>query len=312
MQRSRIFALTATLLLIPLGADAADWTVPGDFATLQDAIDAASVVDGDTIRIGPGRFDGALLDKSLFIKGKGRAIIDDGPVHSSGLIQGLRLLAGSGGSTISHLTFEVDFPVINAASVDDVTVTQCRFENVVQGVSNWGGVGWEISHNRFRDLRTRCGGGIAILVGDFLGGEDVTDSVVSHNRVKGTLHVDANDCGGYNGTGIVIFADFRFGRTGTGTVAFNRVVKNHISMVSDNPGLVDIVAFELTDTRDDTSAIPYPVIHDNAIGFNDFRGTTLQVDFTPDGVEDHNVLSRNFGDNRGKGLHPSAFGPGGN
>lgn len=312
MRTPTLVALAAALLLLPAAAGAATWTVPGDYATIQDAIDDPAVVDGDTLRVGPGTFAGALMDKSLFIKGVGRAVIDDGPVHSSGLIQGFRLLAGSDGSTFSHLTFKTDFGVMNAEAVDAVTVTLCNFKNVVQGVSNWRGVGWEISHNKFRDLRTFNGGGIAILVGDFLGGKAVTDSVVSHNSIRGTLHVFSGDFGGYNGTGIVIFADFRFGRTGTGPVAFNRVVKNSVRMESDNPSVVDIVAFELTDTRNDPTAVPYPVLHDNAIGFNDWRKTDLQMVFTPADAENQNTISRNLGDNRGHGLHPSVFGPGGN
>ncbi len=81
--------------------------------------------------------------------------------------------------------------------------------------------------------------------------------------------------------------------------------------MSDNPNLVEVVAFELTDTRDDPQADPYPVIFDNAIGFNDFRGTALQIYLTPEELEDHNDISRNLGNNRGHGPHPSVFGPGG-
>ena len=75
---------------------------------------------------------------------------------------------------------------------------------------------------------------------------------------------------------------------------------------------VDVVAFELTDTRDDITADPFPVIFDNAIGFNDFRGTEVQIAITPAELADYNVISRNLGDNRGHGLHPKLFGPGGN
>jgi hypothetical protein len=81
--------------------------------------------------------------------------------------------------------------------------------------------------------------------------------------------------------------------------------------VSDTPDVVDVAAFELTDSRDDPDADPYPVIFDNAIGFNDFRGTALQIALTPAELEDWNYISRNLGNNRGHGEHPSLFGPGG-
>ena len=143
---------------------------------------------------------------------------------------------------------------------------------------------------------------------DYLGGT-VEENVVSHNNITGTLYVDPNDGGGYNGSGIVIYADFRWGGAGALAIKNNCVVKNKVSMVSDTPTIVDIVAFEMTDTRDDISADPYPVIFDNAIGFNDFRGTALQIALTPENLGDCNWISRNLGDNRGHGLHPSVFGP---
>jgi len=55
-----------------------------------------------------------------------------------------------------------------------------------------------------------------------------------------------------------------------------------------------------------------PEVEGNKIGFNDLRGTALQIALTPDGLDEDNKISRNLGDNRGHGLHPSAFGPGGN
>jgi hypothetical protein len=314
MKKLMFVLVLLALLVVPSTAMAEEpsnvWYVPGDFATIQQAIDDSDVKDGDTIRVGPGNFAGALVTKSVIIKGEGLTVIDDGPVHGSGLIQGFRLLAGSDGTTLSHLTFEVDLVIMNGEAVDDVTVTHCRFNNAIQAVSNWRGSGWEISHNTITDLRTRCGGGIGILVADFSGGV-VEDNVVSHNTVSGTLFVDPDDCGGYNGSGIVLYADFRWGGAGAQTIAYNRVVKNKVSLVSDTPDLVDVAAFELTDSRDDPTAVPFPVIHDNAIGFNDFRGTALQIALTPEELEDHNDISRNLGNNRGHGLHPSVFGPGG-
>jgi hypothetical protein len=302
------------LLVVPSTALAGKpgnvWHVPGDFATIQEAIDAPGVVDGDTIRVGPGNFAGALVDKSVTIKGEGRAVVDTGPMHPAGLSQGFRLMAGSDGATISHLTFEVDLAIMNGAAVDDVTVTHCRFNDTIQAVSNWRGSGWTISHNTITDLRTRNGGGIGILVADFTGGT-VSDNVVSHNKISGTLHVWEGDGGGYNGSGIVLYADFRWGRSGATAIAYNRVLKNNVSLVSNNPDVVDVAAFELTDSRGDPDAIPFPVIFDNAIGFNDFRGTALQIALTPEELAYYNDISRNLGDNRGHGLHPSLFGPGG-
>ena len=84
---------------------AAEWRIPGDFATIQAAIDSPAVAAGDVILVGPGSHAGALVTKAVDIRGEGRAVINTGPVHPSGKTQGFRLLAGSHGTTISHLTF---------------------------------------------------------------------------------------------------------------------------------------------------------------------------------------------------------------
>ena len=303
----RLLSLAAVVVLLAAGfgsaATAAEWRVPGDFATIQAAIDSPAVAAGDVILVGPGSHAGALVTKAVEIRGEDGAVIVTGPLHSSGKTQGFRLLAGSSGTTISHLAFEVDLAVINGAAVNSVTVAQNRFTNANQAVTNWGGSGWDISHNDIVDLKTDCGGGIGVLVGDWMAvPAGVTDNLVAHNRISGALHVAPGDCGGYSGAGIVIFADFRWDAPGAVAIAYNRVLKNKVAVVSDTPAVVDINAFEMTDARHVVG-----VIFENAIGFNDFRGTANQIWLSPAGLADVNALSRNLGTNRGKGLHPSVF-----
>ncbi len=304
-----IYVAAAFMTALGSTVQAAIWHIPEDFTTIQEAIDSDDVQDGDTIILAPGNHEGALVDKSVEIKGEDGAVINDGPPHPAGLTMGFRLLAGSDGATISHLGFTVDLAIMNGDAVDYVTVQNCTFTDTIQAVSNWRGSGWQINHNVITDLRTRSGGGIGILVADYAGGV-VVNNVVSHNSISGTLHVSEDDCGGYNGSGIVLYADFRWDRLGAEEISGNSVVKNKVSLVSDTPEIVDVCAFELTDTRDNQELDP--VIFENAIGFNDFRGTTLQIVLTPENLGEINDISRNKGDNCGHGLHPSLFGPGGN
>lgn len=308
MKNAHFFGLAVVGGLLAAGSLMAgtEWRVPGDFPTIQSAIDSAQVVNGDVIRVAPGDHFGALVTKSVEIKGEGDARIVDGPLHGSGMKHGFRLLIGSDGATFSHLTFTTDLSIMNGDGVDDVTVTQCTFLDAVQAVSNWRGSRWQITHNEIIDLRTRCGGGIGILVADYSGGA-VNDNVVSHNRISGVLHVSPGDCGGYSGTGIVLYADFRWGRAGTADLSWNRVVKNKVNLVSDNPALVDVWAFELTDTRG--ISLSNPAIHDNAIGFNEWRDMPKQIALTPSDLDAFNPISRNLGENRGHGLPPGIFGP---
>jgi hypothetical protein len=288
------------------------WRVPGDFTTIQEAIDASGVQDGDQILVGPGEFAGATVTKALQIKGIGNAVINDGPLPwTTRTFKAGFLFPGDGdgnGAKISHFKIEtVEFPVFSRGA-DNVTIEQCTMVNAIQAVSNWSGSGWVIIQNEIVDLRSSNGGGIGVLVGDYMGGV-VTDNVVSHNKLSGTLHVASNDGGGYNGSGIVLYADFRWGMPGSQAIYGNRVTKNKVSLASDNPEMVDVAAVELTEA----TAVPLanPVVYDNAVGFNDLRGTELQIVLTPETLDNPaNAISKNLGENRGKGLHPSVFNPG--
>lgn len=291
----------------PRGAmSQATWRVPTDYATIQMAVDSPSVSAGDRILVEAGVHAGALIGKPVQIWGEDGAVIASGPAHPSGLSQGFRLLAGSDGTVFEHLTFTVDLAIMNGAAVDGIEVSHCAFVNPIQGISNWGGSGWIIAHNTVENLRCRNGGGIGILIGDRSGGS-VTGNLVSHNTIRGTLTVQGS--GGYNGSGIVLYADFRYGWPGTSDMSRNRVTHNAVALSSDQPDVVDVVAFELTDSRNDSAQTP--VIFGNAIGFNDFRRTALQIDLTPEALDECNELSRNLGANRGHGSHPAVFGPDG-
>lgn len=294
-----LLMLASFLSFLVSGAIAAEWKVPEDFLTIQAAIDSPDVHAGDRIKVGPGEHAGALVTKGVEIKGKGNATIASGPLHPAGLVQGFRIMDGGEGTSIKNLKFTVDLAIMNGAAQNNVTISHCKFVNAIQAVSNWRGSGWDIRHNKIIDLRTSNGGGIGILIGDYNGGE-VHDNAVSHNEISGTLHVAANDGGGYNGTGIVLYADFRWGRLGSQSLSFNRVVKNKVALASDTPAVVDVVAFEMTDTRDDPNSM---VITDNAAIFNNFRGTALQIDLTPDNLDQFNLILKNLGHDRGHRLH---------
>jgi hypothetical protein len=304
-----IALLMLSLLATPAAASnrhgSSAWNVPGDFATIQEAIDSPDVAAGDVISVARGNFAGALVTKAVSIMGNRNTVINSGPAHGSGMSQGFRLLAGSDGTKISNLRFEVDLAIMNGAAVADVSVERCTFINPVQAVTNWGGCRWKISNNVITDLKTRNGGGIGILIGDWAG-RVVEGNEITNNKITGTLYVGgwypnpASEQGGYNGSGIVLYADFRWGYAGAAEIKNNRITNNKVSMVSNNPALIDIAAFEMTDSRDDTSL---HIIYDNTVTFNDFRGTNLQIDLTPDNLGDFNNISRNFGENRGHDRH---------
>lgn len=292
-----ILVILFSFLLVASGAYAANWKVPGDFATIQEAIYSPEVRAGDTILVGPGEFSGALVDKSVKIKGTRGAVINDGPPHPHPNIknQGFRLLNGSEGTTISRLIFSTtDLSIMNSEAVNDVTITQCTFINSIQAISNWSGSGWKITRNEIVDLRTICGGGIGIFVGDWTGGI-VKNNVVSRNKISGTLHVSENDCGGYEGSGIVLYADFRWGRAGAAKLTKNRIRENEISLISDNPELVNVRGIELTDTRTDPPSV---VIFGNRVTDNDIEdvsGEGIYVEGAPGNLFKENEIEDSGG-----------------
>lgn len=260
-----------------------------DFTTLEEAVAQAS--DGDTILLCGGEYKGVELTKSLTIKPKNAepVIINDGPVHSSGKIQGFRLLAGSDGSLLNKMIFQVDFPVMNGEGVDGVTVSYNKMINPIQGITNWHGDDWTIRYNEIEGLRTSCGGGIGILIGAFNGTESANNNLVAHNTVTGILDVSVGDCGGYSGTGITLFSDHRYGRLG-GPVENNTIRVNKVKLESNNPGLVDVVGFEMTDVRNDESVRD---IVDNFVKSNDFRGMNLTIELTPSNLGEFNDIKEN-------------------
>jgi len=306
------------MLVVALTAAVAEaketWSVPGDFATIQAAIDDAAVQEGDTILVAAGTHAGAKVTKGVTIRAAGLVVINDGPVYypnhplGGDLKAGFLFLGGGDGAVITGFRFEgLAFPVFSK-DTDDVTVTSCRLDAPIQGITNWGGDDWTITHNEIVDLRTVNGGGIGIIVGERTGAA-ADGSLIAYNRISGTLHVHPGDGGGYNGTGIVLYADFRWGAPGAASISGNQIVHNDIALESDTPEVVDVVAIEITD-----SGVPGhhdgedTVVTDNAVGFNDLRGTTIQLDLS-EGAAEANEIARNLGDNRGDGSFPGPFVP---
>ena len=299
MKLGRVLTATMALagaLLLCGSAGAAEWRVPGRFPTIQAAIDSSLVKDGDVLRVLPGRRTGATVTKAVAIQAQGWVTIAGGPVVNSLGKAGFLFPgggAGSGATVDGFLFVEVAFPVFSRGA-DDVSVTRNTMYGPNQGVTNWAngtwGKGWDITHNTILGLRTSCGGGIGILIGDYAGGT-VTGNVIAHNEVRGRVRVPPSDCGGYSAPGIVLFADWRYpGDTGA-TIALNRVAKNRVSISSDHPALVPVAGVELSDTRDLAGELD---ITDNAVVYNDLRGMAVPVALTPDELSTVNRIEKNL------------------
>ena len=294
--RKLTMALAAAFVLAIPGMSLAEtWTVPGDFATIQKAINSSDVVDGDEIEVGPGYFYGARITKSVTLRGSGRTYITNGPrpwrgrnLNAGFLFRGKKAENGSGAKIFDFIFQGVDFSVFASqwsAVVSNVTVQHCTMENAVQAITMWHADDWDVQYNKIVDLEAINGGGIGIVVGTY-SGDDAFENLVANNEITGTVYVDPDDRGGYNAAGILLVSDNRGKRRG-GLVEGNLVQHNRIALVSDTPGVVPVVGVELTDTR---GWVRSSSVTDNEVTDNDLSGTADDVLLEPLKLDDVNTV----------------------
>jgi hypothetical protein len=211
---SIVVGSVACMAFLALGATskAADapetWTVGSgkQFTKIQDAVDAAKA--NDVIKVWPGYYKGATVDKKLSIRGvlvsDGNKNTWDGPTvnrgdeltEGSGLQLGFQLVGrGTAGTKIVNFRFaKVAFPIY-AKRVNEVSVLNNLMQNPVQGITNWMGSDWTITGNTIDDVHGANGGGYGIFLG-LKGAEPALENcTISGNDIKGIgLAGDCSDC----------------------------------------------------------------------------------------------------------------------
>ncbi len=265
------------------------------FDTIQAAIDDDDTIAGHTIEVGAGEWDGAVVTKPVEVRGEDGAVIVGGSSVGPGEC-GFRI--ASDGVTISHFTFEVEFPVYSRPlAFDDVTVEHNVMGDPIQGVTNWNGSRWTIRHNVITGLWDLGGGGIGIFIGASVG-LPAKDNLVAFNKIIGDFPEDRN----YTCTGICLIT---YGPEVTG----NKVVHNDVLITGSGTH-----AIGMTFSKWYTAGIdPEDVLKGNKIGFNDLRGSSVGIGCTiwDEGKGDYlsaedaralmegcNLISRNLGENR--------------
>lgn len=179
----------SSLVLLSAGSAAAQGTiqVPRDFATIQQAVDAAA--PGARIMVARGRHCGATITKRLVVAGQNGAVIAGCPGGPAlgGLLRIGFLLDGAAGSSpasgtqITGFTFDgagvsdanlqpLAFGVF-ARFAHDVQIERNTFDGTVQAITNTAGDRWQIRMNSISGLTLFtcgeggfCGGGDGIVV----------------------------------------------------------------------------------------------------------------------------------------------------
>jgi hypothetical protein len=301
---SVIGGVLAGLVAAEAGAAAAVIRVPADAPTVQAAVDRAS--DGDVIRVAPGRWCGATIDREVHLVGSWGTVIAGcaAPADFGGLRIGF-VLADERASGTSIRGFRFDG---RGLSVDDTTplglailgrdahgvvVANNWIDGTAQGITNSGGDGWTIIGNVIRGLTIfgcvepgRCGGGDGIVLEQRdPAGERAFGNVVLLDDVTGAIP---------DGLSIVgMTAVFVLGQDHP-VIGLNRVAIPH------NPDAPATgIGVQVTDVCCGDGAA-YPTTRHAVIVGNDGRGSEIAVEIDRDasggtGNSDGAVVRHNRG-----------------
>jgi len=275
-------------------AHAKVWHVPSKVSTIQAAVAAAR--DGDEIRVAPGAYCGATIDKRVDLVGVGfpRIVGCDGSPALGALRVGFFLPGADGknaasGTKISGFVFDgrgvssanlapLSFGVF-ARFARDVEVTHNHFEGTTQAITNTGGDRWRIEHNSIRGLTVLdctgpCTGGDGIVIqlardevaapgGDSAPINRPEDNLVLENSIEGTPPDGFAD---FSMVGILVFA-----------ADHTTVLKNQLRL-RDNPAApAESQGILLTNTCCGSGVSYLPGARHSILAFNDGRKSEIAI-----------------------------------
>jgi hypothetical protein len=295
--------------------------VPQDFPSIQLAVNNAN--PGDTIRVGPGRWCGARITKTLNLVGDGATIMgcppgSPGPV---GIVvrRGLFINAVASGSSIRGFIFDgkgfsdtnsepLGLGIQSQFGTNNVVVDSNKFLGGGGGIQGAFGSGWLVTHNVFDGFTILSNGfgGFGILSEDFQTGP-FTGNTYIHNEITAVVppgsfssfsfinEVDVPFGGivvaGHNGTiisnnKIAITANAN-GDAGVGILATDATVDGQSSTSSN-------LVITNNDGRDSQYGLIIP--KDQTLGTGNTVGATLRGNFGVNIINDltSNVTNRSI------------------
>lgn len=253
------FSVTVTHTGLVRVFDGTTNALKATYTTIQDAIDNAGTLDGDTILLGPGTYDeDVTVEKDLTILGANEGVSgDDASRGTESVVTGsFTFDTGSQDSTIDGLHILQDASAGTTPGIyvvaDDITITNMLIERTggfanARGVLNETGNadGLDVSNSKISGFTT----GIFLNPGS---NATITDNVLQDNFVG--LANDGADADAISGNS---FIDNELEQIGIGV---------------ETPGATDVSAIVST-TNTFSGDAPEVSIYDNSAGNDDITGT---------------------------------------
>lgn len=285
-KKTIVIALMLLILITAIAPPVASAVinVPGDYATIQEAVNNAQ--NGNIIVVASGTHAGCVVDKNVTIMGASdnSSIITSGVHYGGGhptLETAFLLDTGSNGATIQNFTINCDqstdfYFAVFSRGIDNITVDSLVVNDTIQGITNWGGSEWKIINNTLIDTQPAGGGGVAIWMG-----VNTIHPVANGNIIKNnTLTTSVPGAATFTCPAISLAFDNRSGgETGNEELSNNEIVDNTITVSGGpltNTTGIEVGIIGLGGDPDKINAL-LPCIHDNTISYNNITGAELGI-----------------------------------
>lgn len=277
--------LMLILALMSTPAVAANLNVPGQFATIQEAVDASS--PGDRILVGAGEYVGPTIDTRVQIIGEGDAtVIVHGPNNPIGTFlyfqNGFQIVAGGDGTILRDMRVDLDPGRVDpgtrtlhqvgifAVGANSVSVRGLTFVGVNGGVDFRGGNKWSVTNNTIEGMvphkfRRAIGIRASETSGSFIGFNTIT-----------------HDGSGDDNTDLEFRGIELICSNCVDPVENNKIIQNDIDI--NAPGALELSAIRLFDGSADSGG-PVKVINNKII-----KNFANPIVFVPPYVVGYNLL----------------------
>jgi len=273
--------LMVILAVVSTPVVAANLSVPGDYATIQDAVDAAA--PGDVINVGPGVFKGAFIFQTVTIIGSAGTIINEGSDFFGGDDAFDVLFDGASGTTISGMTIDNVLWGVFGFDAGDVTVTNNVIMDSFHAIDNRIGNGWTITDN---------------LIDGFIPFSPIPNPSVENDQEAILVIAPARD--NYIGNNFIRHEGFQTPgfllerNFGIILISFGPDLENNTVVGNEIEVVVPDALFSVGVALIAPPGVDLAVIRNNVIVDNDLRRSFTPIELIPKKLKKSNVVKPNL------------------